>query len=115
MPTLRALPSRVILEFPKPAEKSAGGIILSERSQLRPEIAKIHDVGDGVTPEERQIASRLRELQAQGKEIPVTYISGVSFWRDEFTQAGMDKGEYGWLRDLKAYRLTELAAFVEPA
>ncbi len=114
MPHLKAFPSRVILRFEPPAETSASGlVVLSERSRLRPEMAEIEDVGDGLTPEEIAVAARLRELQATGARIPVTYMSGIGFWRDEFTQAGLSRAEWGWLADRRAYRLTELAAFVE--
>jgi hypothetical protein len=114
-PSLKALPGRVILKFPKPAEKSAGGILLPQTSQLRPEFGEIHDVGDGITEEEKAAAGRFRELQAKGVRIPVTYAAGVGYWREEYTQAGLDKGEWGWLRDFRVYRLTEIAAFVDEA
>ena len=108
------MPSRLILEFQKPAEKSSGGLFLPETSQLRPELGKIHDVGDGITEEEKRIAARLRELQSQGIEIPVTFAAGVGFWRPEYTQAGLDKSEWAWLQEFRAYRLTEIAGFIQP-
>jgi co-chaperonin GroES (HSP10) len=113
MPRLRALPSRVILKFERPAEKSSGGIILSASSRMRPEFAEIEDVGDPIDEQERAVAARLEELKAHGAKIAVSVASGVGYWRDEYTQAGLSLDEWGWLKDYRAYRITELAAFIE--
>lgn len=113
MPGLKAMPGRVILRFPKPAEKSSGGLILPQNSQLRPEFGEIVSIGEPTDDKEARAAHLLRELQGLGVKIAVTFAAGTSFWRDEFTQAGLDKGEWAWLKDLKAYRLSEVAAYLE--
>lgn len=109
MPSLKALPGRVILGFEKP-KAQVGSIIIPETSQLRPEFGTIADIGEPLTDEQRMIADKLRVLQALGKRIAVSFASGVSFWRDFDRQTGE---QYAWLKDWKAYRIEELAAFVE--
>jgi co-chaperonin GroES (HSP10) len=111
MPSLKALPSRVLLRFESAKTQTAGGLYIPETSQLRPEMGEIHDVGDGLTEEEKEIAKRLRELQAEGRKIPVTYMSGVGYWREGYERT-LNEAEWGWLKDVRAYRLTELAAFL---
>lgn len=108
MPSLKALPGRVILGFEKP-KAQVGLIHVPETSQLRPEFGEIKDVGQALNEEQAQIAVRLRALQSEGKKIAVSFAAGVSFWRDFDRQTG---GQYEWLKDFKAFRLEELAAFV---
>lgn len=111
LPTLKALPDRVILSFAKPAEK-VGSIIVPQTSQIRPEFGTIHDVGEGLTQETRTIAYKLKELQKNGVKIAVTFASGTGYMTDSQKQALPEK-EWRWLSDLRSFRMTELAAFLE--
>lgn len=111
MQTLRALPDRVILEFPPPVEK-IGSIIISPKSQVRPEFGKIHDIGEALSDETRMIASNLRDLQARGKRIAVTFSSGIGYATDSQGNA-LEAEEWKWLDKFRSYRITELAAYVE--
>lgn len=111
MPALKPLRGRVILKFPKPVEK-VGAIIVPESSQLRPEFGEIVAVGDADTAEDEKRRRDLLELQQQGKRIAVSFGAGVSFWREYDVQA-LGGGDWSWLRDCRAYRIGELAAFID--
>jgi hypothetical protein len=111
LPSLKAMPGRVVLRFPPPVEKK-GNLYIPETSQLRPEFGEVYDIGEPVTEDDRRAALKLRELQAEGKKVAVSFASGTSYWR-EFDGQALDPKEWGWLKSLKSYRLTELAAFVE--
>lgn len=111
MPSLKAMPGRVVLTFAKPVEKQ-GLIHIPQTSQLRPEFGTIADIGEPLTEEERRIAVKLKELQAEGKKIAVSFAAGVSFWRD-YDSAALGGGDWSWLKDAKAYRISELAAFTD--
>jgi co-chaperonin GroES (HSP10) len=112
VPSLRALPGRVILEFERPKEKTIGGVIIPETSQLRPEFGTSADIGEALNDDERRIASALWDLKAAGKKIAVSFAAGVSYWRDYDRQA-LDEKEWGWLKSVKSYRMAELASYVE--
>jgi co-chaperonin GroES (HSP10) len=110
MPALKALPGRVILRFPQPVAK-VGSIIVPETSQLRPEFGEIADVGAATSLEEEKTRRDLLELQKSGKRIAVSFASGISFWRDYDVNA-LGGGDWSWLKSAKAYRMSELAAYV---
>ena len=110
MPSLKAMRGRVILRFAKPVEK-VGMLHVPQGSQLRPEFGEIVDIGDSLNDDEEKTRRDLIELQRQGKRIAVSFASGISFWRDWDTQA-LGGGDWSWLRDSKAYRIGELAAYV---
>jgi len=109
-PSIRAIAGRVILHFPPPVKK-VGAIFVPETSQLRPEFGEIHDIGEPLSDQQAMIATQLEGLQRQGKRIAVSFAAGVSFWREYDGQALGD--EWKWLKNYKAYRLEELAAFVD--
>ena len=110
MPALKALPGRVILGFPQPVAK-VGSIIVPETSQLRPEFGEILDVGFATSIEEERIRRDLLDLKAAGRKIAVSFASGISFWRDYDVNA-LGGGDWSWLKSTKAYRMSELAAYV---
>ena len=111
MPKVKALSGRAILKFPPPLEKQ-GAIFVPETSQLRPELGEIVHVGEPLDDKELRIATELRELQAAGKKILVTVAAGTRFW-DDTKATAQSKAEWGWLADYRAYRIGELAAFLE--
>ncbi len=110
MPTLRALPNRVILAFPKPAEK-VGSLYVSQRSQIRPEFGVIHDVGEAIGEENAILRKILLDLQAKGIKIAVTFMSGTGYLTESQKNA-LSGDEWQWLDDLKSYRMSELGAFL---
>lgn len=111
MSELKALPGRVILRFPPPVEKSTGGIVIPQTSQLRPELGEIVDVGEARDENERRARAALLDIQAANGRVAVSFASGVSYWRD-YERQSMDEREWGFLKHVKAYNLTELAAYV---
>lgn len=108
-PKIEAAPGRVILRFPKPAEK-IGSLHVPEKAQRRPEFGEIVSLGDAVTREDEIHRKWLARQHEQGKKIPVTIASGVGYWQEEFKNYGE---EYAWLKDLRVYRISELSASVE--
>lgn len=111
MKSIKALPGRCILRFPPPVEK-IGRILISENSQVRPEFGEIYDIGEPLDDENRKIAYFLRDLQAKGKKIAVTFASGTGYFTDSQGNA-LDAVEWKWLKDYRSFRMSELAAFVD--
>lgn len=109
---VRALPGRVILKFPPKVEKTSGGLIVPETSQLRPELGEVVDVGEAITDADVRVRGALLELQRTGAKVPVTMMSGTRFW-DETKATAQAQAEWGWLSAYRAYRIGELAAFLE--
>lgn len=108
MPTLKAMPGRLILRFPPPV-KQHGAIYIPETSQQRPEFGEIHDVGEPLDDEQRIIATRLRELKKAGKKLAVSFISGVRYYQENLQH----DEEWAWLKDYRSYSLSEPAAYLE--
>jgi hypothetical protein len=107
--TLKAMPGRLILRFPKPVEQK-GSIIVPIGYQQRPEFGVIHDIGDALNEEQQAIVAFLSNLQEQGIPLCVSYGSGVGYWHGK--ENALDEDEYGWLKDYRSYRLEEPAAFL---
>jgi hypothetical protein len=107
-PKIEAAPGRVILRFPKPAEK-IGMIHVSQKSQRRPELGEIVSLGDALSAEDAICRKWLAAQHEAGKRIPVTIASGIGYWQEEFNEFG---DEFLWLKDLRVYRISELAAAV---
>lgn len=107
MPELKAAKDRVLLRFPKAAEK-IGAIHIPNSRQLRPEIGELVHVGDGLTPETRQLAQDIFEHAAAGGKFLVPMHTGTYYWREELGE------EFEFLKDIRSYRVTEIATFLMP-
>lgn len=107
--TLKALPGRLILRFPKPVEQK-GSIIVPTGYQQRPEFGVIHDIGEPLTLEQTAIVETLRDLKDAGVPLCVSYGSGIGYWHGK--ENSMDEDEYGWLKDFRSYRIEEPAVFL---
>lgn len=108
MAKLRATAGRIILKFPRPAEQ-AGSIIIPETSRMRPEFGEIYDVGPALNDDQLEWARYFRELKDYGVLVAMSYGSGVTYWKENY-----DPKEWGWLRDYRAYRFEEPAAYLAP-
>lgn len=89
-----------------------GLIHVPETSQLRPELGEIVDIGEATDEKEQRIASDLWRLKREGKKILVTIMAGTRFWEDTKATA-QSKAEWGWLSDYRAYRISELSAYLD--
>ena len=105
MPSLKAMPGRVILVFPKPTEKK-GAIFIPQTSARRPEFGQLHDIGEPLNEEQRVIATHIRERAKAGEKFPVSFAAGVSYWQTELGE------DYEWLKDCRTFRIEELATSV---
>ena len=103
---LKAAPSRVILAFQKPEEKSAGGILIPTTSALRPEFGTLVDIGDPTDEQETICRKWILDAAAAGNVFPISYGQGVRYW--DSTRS--DK--HHWLSDVRTYRITEITASV---
>lgn len=110
--TLKALPGRLILRFPKPIEKK-GSIIVPTGYQQRPEFGIIHDIGLPLTPEQQAITEVLHELKDAGIPLCVSYGAGIGYWHGK--ENSLEEAEHGWLRDYRSYRIEEPAVFLVEA
>lgn len=104
MPSLKAMPGRVVLKFPSAPEK-IGAIHVPQTSQMRPEFPEIHDVGAALRAEDEPLRRTLLEWKKAGISVAVSFQSGVSYWKAEY-----DQREYGWLKDLRVYSFGEIAS-----
>ena len=98
----------MILRFDEPVEEVKGGIIIPQTSQQRPEFGEIVDIGRPTNDTEAAIAKDLADLKAQGRRIAVSFAAGTSFH-----QTNADPKVWGWLKAYRAFRITELPAYLE--
>lgn len=106
--TLKALPGRLILRFPKPVEQK-GAIIVPTGYQQRPEFGIIHDIGKPLNDDQKAIVEVLSELQAAEIPLCVSYGAGIGYWHGKENALDAD---YGWLQDYRSYRIEEPAVFL---
>jgi phosphatidylserine/phosphatidylglycerophosphate/cardiolipin synthase-like enzyme len=66
-------------------------------------------IGEATNDLERHYAQYWRELQRRGVKVCATYAAGTSLWRDNY-----DAAIYGWLKDYRIFRLTEIPASLAP-
>lgn len=107
MPELRAARDRVLLKFPRAAEK-IGSIHVPGSRQLRPEIGELVHVGEGLSEETRQLAADIQAHADSGGKFLVPIHTGTYYWREELGD------EYEFLKDVRSYRITEIATFLIP-
>lgn len=102
-PSLIAAPNRVVLKFPEAKEKSAGGLIIPDTSKLRPEYGEIISIGEAVGELQVACARWLRVLQKAGQRVPISYQSGVRYWRETYEAEK-------WIQPYGVFNLTEIAS-----
>jgi hypothetical protein len=102
------MPGRVILSFERPAEK-IGAIYISQRSQRRPELGRLVDLGAPLNETEEQLHQQIEERAKAGHKFPVSYAAGIGYWQQEYENFGE---EYAWLKDLRVFRIDELATSI---
>jgi len=105
MPKFTALPDRVILRFP-PAVEKIGLIHVPETRALRAEFGELESIGDGLSEETRAMAAHIKERARAGERFLVFISSGTYYWREEMGP------EYEDLKNLRSYRISELAVTV---
>jgi hypothetical protein len=105
---LKAAPGRILLRFPLAEQKTEGGVIIPETSQMRPEFAEIVDIGTPRDESERICAEFFRECQEKGLPVAVSFAAGVPYWKENY-----DPRKWGWLQSLRSYQLTAPAAVFE--
>ena len=102
-PSLIAAPNRVVLKFPEAKETSRGGLIIPDTSKLRPEYGEIISIGEPIGELQVACARWLEELQKAGQRVPISYQSGVRYWRDTYE---VDE----WIQPYGVFNLTEVAS-----
>lgn len=110
--TLRALPGRVVLRFPKPVEQR-NGLYIPQTSQQRPEFGEVMDVGEPLNEEQATIAKWLWECKEKNIPLPVSYGAGTSYWFGK--ENALTSDEWAWLRDFRVFTITEPAAMLVEA
>lgn len=81
---------------------------MPQTSQQRPEFGEIIDIGEPTNDIEARYAKFYSDLQKQGKTLAVSFASGTSFVQDK-----TDVTEWGWLKAIRAFRLTEISAYLD--
>jgi hypothetical protein len=107
MPTIHAMKDRVVLRFPPPITKLRG-VEIPENWQMRPELGELVDCGEGLSEETRRLAIDIKEHAALGHRFLVPMATGTHYWRKEMGP------EYEFLKDVRSYRISEIAVYVIP-
>ena len=107
-PTLKAMPGRVILSFQKPAEK-IGAIYTPQTSQRRPELGVLVSLGDPLHETDFALHDEIKRRAEEGHKFPVSYAAGIGYWQKEYDNFGE---EFAWLKDLRVFRIDELASSI---
>lgn len=108
---IKSAPGRVLLKFqvhPDEEQQTEGGIFMPATSVQIPEVAEVLDVGEPLDEEERKYAAYFRERKERGESILANYAAGESFWRQN-----LDANRWGWLKSIRAYRLSSPTAHLE--
>lgn len=119
MPTIEALPGRVILEFPPQAEKYKGTLYVPQTSQRRREFARLVHCGDATTPEEEVKRKAIIDADRRGLLFAIPVASGQYLYQVELehdpdspTRYGKEKdqdlGHLNFLKDVRTYAISQL-------
>lgn len=109
--SLKAAPGKVLLvfpNFPDEEQQTESGIFVPVTSVQIPEVAQVLDVGEPITPEDRVARAYFLERKENGEGVLADYAAGQSFWRQN-----LDKEKWGWLKPIRAYRLSAPSAHIE--
>lgn len=98
------------MKYPKAIEEVKGGIIIPQTSAQRPEFGEIIDIGEPTNETERQLAIYFSEKKKNGEKVCASFAAGTSLFLTNY-----DPAEWGWLKDFKIFRLTEIPATIEGA
>ena len=98
---LRAACGRVILRFPEAMAESSGGVLISEGSRQRLELAAVYDVGAALNEADEEHRDWLLAQQASDRPVMADFGAGVSLWKSNYDL------RWKWLRDYRIYTLSQ--------